>query len=289
MISTIHKLHFTRENPKTKYFRDYHQFHIDYFILKLSRQLSSFFSSMKETVDYKKLIDFSRFRIVFLNLVNIQAPLKNKIFRGSNSPFMTKTLRKRIMIRSRLETRFHKSRSDENWLLYKTQRNLCTKLLRKTKKDYFSKLNPKLVSGNKNFWQTIKPYFSDKGNFSNKIMISEKDCIVSDDRRLSEIFNEHFINITKTLDLKPSVISTTTSLPEIIEAFKDYLGIKKIFYLRREECQFKFHSANENEVRKVILSMDEKEANLTGDIPSRILNSCVDSSIHILTKILNTS
>ena len=28
-----------------------------------------------------------------------------------------------------------------------------------------------------------------------------------------EIFNEHFINITKTLNLKPSIISTTASLP----------------------------------------------------------------------------
>ena len=214
---------------------------------------------------------------------------KNVIFGHLNINFMTKTLRKAIMIRSRLKNRFHKTRSDKNWLLYKTQRNLCTKLLRKTKKDYFSKLNPKLVLGNKNFWRTIKPYFSDKGNFSNKIMISEKDCIVFDNRRLSEIFNEHFINITKTLDLKPSIISTTTSLPEIIETFKDHPSIKKISSLQSEECQFKFHSVNENEVRKVILNMEEKTANLTGDIPAGILKGCVDSYIPILTKILNTS
>ena len=131
-------------------------------------------------------------------------------------------------------------------------------MLRNTKKDYFSKLNPKLVSGNNNFWRAIKPYFSDKDNFSNKIMISEKDCIVSDDRRLSEIFNEHFINITKTLDSKPSISPTTTSIPEIIETFKDHPSIKKIFSLRREKGQFKFHSLSENEVRKVILNMDEK-------------------------------
>ena len=60
-------------------------------------------------------------------------------------------------------------------------------------------------------------------------MISEKDCIVSDNRRLSEIFNEHFINVTKTLDLQPSIISTTTSLPEIIETFKDHPSVKKYF------------------------------------------------------------
>ena len=104
---------------------------------------------------------------------------------------------------------------------------------------------------------------SDSGNFSNKIMTSEKDCIISDDRRLSQIFNEHFINITKTLDLKSSIISTTTSLPEIIETFKDHPSIKNIFSLRREECQFKFHSVSENEVRKVILNIYEKKANLT--------------------------
>ena len=60
-------------------------------------------------------------------------------------------------------------------------------------------------------------------------MISEKDCIVFDDWRLSEIFNTHFVNITKTLDLKPGIISTTTILPEIIETLKDQSSIKEIF------------------------------------------------------------
>ena len=120
-------------------------------------------------------------------------------------------------------------------------------------------------------------------------MISEKNCIVSDYRRLSEIFNEHFINITKILDLKPSIISTTASLPEIVETFKDHPIIKNFFSLRSGEFQFTFHSVSENEVRKVILNMKEKKANLTGDIPAGILKGCVYSYISVLTKILNTS
>ena len=63
-------------------------------------------------------------------------------------------------------------------------------------------------------------------------MISEKDCIVSGDRRLPEIFNTHLINITKTLDLKPSIISTNKSVPEIIDpfqTFKDHPSIKNFF------------------------------------------------------------
>lgn len=79
-------------------------------------------------------------------------------------------------------------------------------IVKKTEKDCFWKVNLKLLLDNKNFWRTIKTYFSDKRNFSSKTMISKKDGIVFDNGRLSEIFNAHFINITKNLDLKPSTL-----------------------------------------------------------------------------------
>ena len=88
-------------------------------------------------------------------------------------------------------------------------------------------------------------------------MISEKDSIVSDDRGISEVFNGQFINTTRTLDLKPGIVSTTTSLPKITETFKDHSSIQNIFSLRMEECQCKFHSFSKNEVTKVILNMQE--------------------------------
>ena len=75
MISTIMKLHFTWKGPKTKYYRDYRKFDIDYFISELSRQLDSVFSSIKKNVDYEELNEFNRFHRVFLNLLTIQAPL----------------------------------------------------------------------------------------------------------------------------------------------------------------------------------------------------------------------
>ena len=84
------------------------------------------------------------------------------------------------------------------------------------------------------------------------------DCIVSDHRGLSRLFKKHFINITKTLELEPSIISITTSLPEVIETFKNRSSIKETFSLQKKECQFKFHSVNVNEVNKAILNMDEK-------------------------------
>ena len=83
--------------------------------------------------------------------------------------------------------------------------------------------------------------------------------------------------------LKSSTVSTTKSFPEIIESFKDHQRkIEEIFYLRWEEFQFKFHSVSESEVRKVLLKMDEKKADLTGDILAGIrklrwfLHFCTD-------------
>ena len=63
---------------------------------------------------------------------------------------MTKTLRKAIMTRSRLENVYLQSHNTTNWNNYKYQRNSCTNLLRKTKFDYFLNLNVKDLNGNKN-------------------------------------------------------------------------------------------------------------------------------------------
>ena len=115
MIFAIMKFDCTRGIPKTKFYQNYHKFDIDYFSSELSRQLNSTLCSIKKNEDWKALYEYSWFYRVFLNLLNIQAPLKKEILRGNSSPLMTKT----IMIRSRLKNSFNKTRSDENWSLYK--------------------------------------------------------------------------------------------------------------------------------------------------------------------------
>ena len=88
MISTITKLYFTKESPKTKYHGGYRKFDIDYFSSELSRQLDSTLCFIKKNEAFKEFNEFSWFHIVFLNLLNIQVPLKKKMLRGNNSPFM---------------------------------------------------------------------------------------------------------------------------------------------------------------------------------------------------------
>lgn len=82
--------------------------------------------------------------------------------------------------------------------------------------------------------------------------------IFLNDRGLSGIFDEHFININKVLDLKLSIISNVTNIPKITEAFEANSRIRKTISLRGEEYQVRFHSVRENHTKKVILNMDKK-------------------------------
>ena len=63
--------------------------------------------------------------------------------RFNNNLFMSKALRKAIMHRSKLKNIYNNYRTEDNWANYKKQRNFCVNLLRKTKTEYFQKLNVK--------------------------------------------------------------------------------------------------------------------------------------------------
>ena len=105
------------------------------------------------------------------NTLHAHAPCKTKVIRANEAPFMNKDLKKSIMTRSRLRNRYLKSPSVLNRNVYKSQRNLCTALLRKHKRDYFNNLDTKFISDNKKFWNAIRPLFSEKVKASQKISI----------------------------------------------------------------------------------------------------------------------
>ena len=51
---------------------------------------------------------------MFLALLNIHAPIKRKLLRANHVPYMRKALRKAIMKRSELETKYAKNESSVN-------------------------------------------------------------------------------------------------------------------------------------------------------------------------------
>ena len=136
--------------------------------MKLCRYYSSFQMEMfKADLDLNLKcttgFEYSDFQSTFTRVFLNHAPIKKKILRFNNSLFMTKTLRKAIIHRSKLKTIYNKKRTNDYWANYKKQRNFCVTLLGKTKTDYFQNLNIRDLSDNRKFWKTIKPYFTNKG------------------------------------------------------------------------------------------------------------------------------
>ena len=74
--------------------------------------------------------DFKTFDSTVKSILDKQATLKKKYLRANDGPFMTKELRKANMKRIRSKNSFNKTRTNENRAAYKTQRNLCVKILR---------------------------------------------------------------------------------------------------------------------------------------------------------------
>ena len=68
----------------------------------------------KNGVAIRKKVYYSEFQNLFLRVLNIHAPSKVKYVRANEVPYMTNTLRKAIMTRSRLENKYRKTKSLEH-------------------------------------------------------------------------------------------------------------------------------------------------------------------------------
>ena len=149
------------------FYRDYKRFDQNKFETELKLKLNS-----------QTNLSYSTFPAVLLEILNKIVPVKVKVLSFNNNAFKTKSLRKAIMLRSRLKNNFNEQRSNENWESYKKQRNLCVKLLHQSKDKYFSDIDVRSISDNKKFRKTIKPIFSNKGLNRNNMMLVEDNKIV---------------------------------------------------------------------------------------------------------------
>ena len=85
-------------------------------------------------------------------------------------------------------------------------------------------------NGNREFWKTIKPYFSNKEFNSNKYLLFEKDVLVSNKGKIAKKFNEPFINISLKLKLRscPGSSNKCNTIDKLIEKPKFHYRILKI-------------------------------------------------------------
>ena len=91
---------------------------------------------------------------------------------------------------------------------------------------------------NKKYWKLMRPFLSEKGgNYGTKITLKENGIFVTDEKTLTQIFNDQYVNIVEKTTGSPPVCiqnngldvdNITESINKIIEHFKDHPSIKAI-------------------------------------------------------------
>ena len=131
MTVTVLYSYFKKRRPQIVRYRDYKVFSNTNFVRHLDSILTGY--------DINN-IGYDNFHDICMNLLNKYVPIKCKYLRANDGSFMNKELRKAVMFTSSLKNDYNKDKSDLSKLAYNKQRNKCTNLFRKAKRDYYRKL-----------------------------------------------------------------------------------------------------------------------------------------------------
>ena len=133
MVITVMKTKFGKQKPRVLYYRNYKNFIKENFEsdLRLRTHNCTSYSKTEEN---------------FLEILELHAPQKQKYLRANEVPYMSRILKKAIMRRSQLETKFLKSKSEVDKLNFRQQKNFVSKLYKKRKKKNLSKFGFEKIS-----------------------------------------------------------------------------------------------------------------------------------------------
>ena len=280
MVITVLKTTFKKARPKEITYRSFRNFDDSLFREDLEKRI----------INCKSIIELES---KFLGLIDKHAPLKKKVVRANEVPYMTKALKKAIANRSRLENRYYKSKTDENLRTYRKQKNFCSRLFKKERKKYYTNLDVKKITDSRKFWKTTKPFFSDKGTDKNDILLIEGDEIYQQDHEVAKILGEFFSNAVKSLNVgvpsehisEKSAVSNDP-IDNIILKYSNHPSVKQI----NDNVitgNFSFTQVSLDDVKKVIVAMDGKKASLSRSIPPNFIKDYSDICSIPLTDIIN--
>ena len=280
MVVTVMKTTFPKAQPKIVYYRDYKNFDIYNFRTDLRARLS-------ET----KEKDYYHFELTFLRVLEEHAPMKKKILRANDKPYMTKALRKAIMRRSTLKNKYLKKKSDENLKIFKKHKNYTKRLAKRERVKYFANLDLNKYTDNVKFWYTVKPMFSGSGFGSKKITLVENGEVVTDDKLNAESFNGFFIDAVSSLAIEENralldeIDEISDPVKRAINKFGHHPSILDIKKKVSVVSKFCFSEVNVKDMKTEIDNLNAKKSGTFMNIPVKRLKEVVDIVAQPLTDI----
>ena len=270
LVVTVLKASFDKQKPNVVNYRDYRNFQEEVFRQDLQKQIAD--------LDVQRLT-YTSFQGAFGHVLDNHAPMKKRYIRANDSPFMNRTLHKAFMRRTRLKNKYNKNRTAENWDAFRRQRNLCVKLSRKAKRDFYNQIDISAVTDNKKFWKTVKPFISDKSSSKSRITLVEEGKIVSNESDVAETFNNFFVTITDSLGIieNENIILASEDISDpidqIVLKFSRQPSIQKIRSFNENNCCFSFEKVSIENIKNGISELNPSKATTFKSIPPKLLKS----------------
>ena len=218
--------------------------------------------------------------------------MKKKFIKANEVPYMTKALRKAIMKRSELESKYLKNKIYQNKKIYKKQKNFCSKLYKKERKKLYSTIDTRKITDSKTFWKTITPFISSKTPSLSRITLIVDKAITSDDQKVAETLSKFFVKTVDKLYIKEfKNISNTDGLSDPVEiAITKYENQPSSDFITEKfnfTARFEFEEVSLKDIEKEILNLNTAKAVGSNSIPAKVLKETFDICIPVLQQICN--
>ena len=199
------------------------------------------------------------------DIVNEHAPFKSKIIKKESVPYMNSKLRKALFSRNMARNKY-KNFGKQFWEENRRKRNLVVSIRKKSLSEYFSK---NCANKDKSFWKTISPFFSNKSvRNGNNIILSDGENIVTDTKKVADIFNDFFVNVASTIGFQDDI--TTTH--EAIMKHNQHRSVRKIRgNFGHKKNSFVFTQVSSDVIRMKLKHINIRKATGYDNIPGKLL------------------
>ena len=215
---------------------------------------------------------YSKFKNLFDSNFVITQPKRHN---PPRKPWITPSILKSINKKKKLFKQYCRKRNQRNKDKFKSFRNILNKILKYSRKQYYTNLLEKNKKNLKKVWMIINDLLGKKKKKTLPPYFMKEGITLTNDELIANELNRYFSNIAS--DLKSNVTNSKTK-----KVFTDYLNDqcnKSIF----------FHPTKENEIIDIVLHMKMSKSCGFDDISSSIVKKIIYYIASPLSHIFNIS
>ena len=167
------------------------------------------------------------------------------------------------MRKSQLRNNYNKTKSTFDWITWKNQRNLCVKLRRQAIKDHFKLKCKNGTMNSKQFWKTVKPFISNKGNTDHNDII-----LIEEGKQIRDII--HVTTGKIVIPLEEG--NHEQDILNIIAKYNNHISINNNGK-RNKQTTFSFRMATTSDIDELISEINDNKPMGNDLIPPKILTT----------------